>query len=98
MLTDRDVWVAIGSDWFVREHGCKQPIPVTLTEDAEGDYMGWIGSDEQEPCMILHHKIFDIQFPYGHKAEVDRGRGEAVRLRISTRSAPGIQEGGSGDE
>lgn len=84
--TGRGDWVAIGDDWFVRAHGCEAPIPVTLTEDPAGDYMGWIKSGKDEPIMIQHHQIFDIQFPYGHKAEQERGYGEAVRLRIEVSS------------
>lgn len=83
---DNGVWVAVGAEWWVRIHGYgPPPVPVTLTEDTAGDYMGWIDfKDEEprEPAMIQHREIFDVQFPYGHRAEVERGRGEAVRLRI----------------
>jgi hypothetical protein len=61
--TDREVWVAVGSEFFVRIHGYRPPPePVTVTEDPEGEYMGWIDFEDEEPrepSMIQHHKIFD---------------------------------------
>lgn len=53
-----------------------------VTTDAEGDYLGWIETGKSEPEMIQHREIFNIQFPYGYRAEVEAGRGEAVRLRV----------------
>lgn len=81
-------WVTVGDERFLRLHGYEEaPVPVTVTEDPDGDYMGWIEFDDagkpvEDPHFIQHHRIFDVQFPYGHKAEVERGRGEALRLAI----------------
>lgn len=88
---DNGTWVAVGAEWWVRIHGYgPPPVPVTVTEDDDGDYMGWIdfkGDEPREPALIQHHRIFEVQFPYGSKAEVEHGRGEAVRLRISAVSS-----------
>lgn len=62
-------------------HGV-EPVSVLVTEDGEGDYLGWIGTGKTDPVMIQRRGIFDVQFPYGHRAEVEAGRGEAVPLRI----------------
>jgi hypothetical protein len=88
---DNGVWVAVGEEWWVRIHGYgPPPVPVTVAEDPEGDYMGWIatGEDPPEPGLIQHHRIFNIQFPDGYQAEVTHGRGEAVRLSITVRETP----------
>ena len=84
------VWVAVGEQRWVQLHGYgPPPVPVTVTEDPEGDYMGWIAANDkaEEPVMIQHHRIFNIQFPYGYKPEEEHGRGKAVRLTITVRDA-----------
>lgn len=78
---DRGTWWAVGFEPYVRMHGV-EPVSVLMTEDGEGDYLGWIQAGESDPYMIQHRQIFDVQFPYGHTVEVEAGRGEAVRLRI----------------
>lgn len=78
---DPGKWACFGSDWYVRAHGFT-PQAVTLVEDPDGDYRGWIGTGETDPEVVLYGKIFDIQFPYGAQAEVDAGRGRVVRLRV----------------
>lgn len=75
-------WSALGDERYVRLHGCKDPVAVTVTEDPEADYLGWIGTEDTAPNMIQHKRIFEIQFPYGSKAEVERGRGRVVPVRI----------------
>jgi hypothetical protein len=77
----RGTWWAVGDHQYVRIHGV-DPVPVSVTEDGEGDYLGWIQTGESEPCMIQHRQIFNVQFPYGYAAEVAVGHGEAVRLRV----------------
>lgn len=90
---DNGVWVVVGDERFVRLHGYEEaPVPVLVVEDPAGEYMGWLdsdpakGRDHTDPHFIQHHRIFDVQFPYGHKAEVEHGRGVALRLRIEVRS------------
>ncbi|MGV8910450.1 MAG: hypothetical protein ACOH1Y_15825 [Propionicimonas sp.] len=64
---------------------CGSPDPivkVSLVEDPYGDYQGWVATGETQIIMVQHHRIFNMQFPAGYKAEVDLGRGEAVRLRV----------------
>jgi hypothetical protein len=77
----RGTWFAVGDERYVQLHGT-QPIPVLVTMDDEGDYLGWIEAGKSEPDLIQHRKIFNIQFPYGYQAEVEAGRGEVVGLRI----------------
>jgi hypothetical protein len=77
----RGTWYAVGDVRYVRLHGT-QPIPVLVTADDEGDYLGWVEAGKSEPVMIQHREIFNIQFPYGYQAEVRAGHGEAVGLRI----------------
>ena len=82
-MRHRNVWVAVGAEPFVRMHGCASPEPVTVTEDSEGEYAGWIPTGDSDPIMILKAGIFNIQFPYGWKAEEDHGKGSRVLLRIA---------------
>jgi hypothetical protein len=62
-------------------HGV-EPVPVLVTEDDEGDYLGWIRTGKTDLVMIQHRHIFNVQFPHGYRVEVEAGRGEAVHLRI----------------
>lgn len=78
-------WLTVGDRRYVRMHGCADPVPVRLTEDPAADYLGWIETGEDIPVMIHHKKIFDICFPYGSAAEVEKGRGRVVPLRIEER-------------
>lgn len=75
-------WSALGDERYVRLHGCSEPVAVIVTEDPEADHLGWIGTEDTAPNMIQHKRIFEIQFPYGSKAEVERGRGRVVPVRI----------------
>lgn len=78
-------WLTVGRRWYVRAHGCAEPIPVHLTEDPTGDYLGWIDVEDTDPTMIHRKEIFDMCFPYGSAAEVEAGRGRVVPLRIEER-------------
>ena len=91
-----------GDDWYVRLHG-DEPVLVELTEDPAGSYYGWIEADTPDtrrrgeftgiPEMVQPHEgMFSLQFPYGPKAEVERGRGEIVRMSCR---AVEVEPGGS---
>lgn len=65
------------------------PVEVELVEDSEGTYWGWMhfahdhypASDA--PVMVQPHKsLFNMQFPHGPDAEVNRGHGEVVRCSV----------------
>lgn len=81
-------WIMVGDPRTLRIHGCANPPEVEVIEDPEGDYLGWL--DERpghprntgEPEMILHKKLFNIQFAYGYQAEEEAGRGRAIPLTI----------------
>lgn len=80
-------WSALGNERYVRLHGCANPTPVTVTQDLEGNYLGWIDAEgelkgDDVPVMIQRKEIFNIQFPYGYQAEEKAGRGRAIRLTI----------------
>lgn len=77
-----DHWLAIGEYHYVRFHGCDEPTPITVMEDSDGTHLGWIDTGETDPVMVLDHRIFEIQFPYGSNAEVEAGKGRVVRLSI----------------
>jgi hypothetical protein len=57
-------------------------VSVRLVEDPEGELRGWIDKGADHPVMIQHKKIFPVQFAYGVDAEVERGNGEVVALRV----------------
>ena len=66
--------------------------PCRVVADAAGDYRGWLPHDDsgqpvtpRNPRVIQHKKIFDMQFPYGVQAEVARGRGTVLSLRVELR-------------
>lgn len=82
-----DTWYALGDHQYVRMHGCAEPVLVEVIEDPEGTHLGWIDRDDEvegddTPVMIQHHRIYDIQFPYGSKAAEEYGKGRTVRLTI----------------
>lgn len=82
VVEDRE-FLHFGDEWYVRAYG-DEPARVELTEDPDGRYWGWIDFDDgrdSTPTMIQPHwGMFEMQFPYGPKASVDRGRGEIVRM------------------
>lgn len=95
---DNGTWVAVGSEFFVKNHGYEtSPVPVTVTENPDGDYLGWLDAASTTPALIQHHRIFNIQFPYGYKAEEDRGAGVAVRLSIAGAAGSVTPERGEHD-
>lgn len=71
-----------GDERWVKFHGLPYPIVrVTLTEDSEGEYLGWLPAEKDVPRMLQPAKLFNMQFPYGSKVEEESGRGEVLRLR-----------------
>lgn len=78
----------IGHRRYVEMYG-HDPVAVTVTEDPDGPYFGWLRAATSwseavtEPSMIQQHEgIFGMQFPYGYEAEVKAGRGRVVKLSI----------------
>lgn len=74
---------------MVRMYGHREVHEVTLVEDRDGDLLGWLDADQaRNPGieMVQHHKVFEVQFAYGSRAEVEEGRGEVVRLRAEART------------
>lgn len=85
---DRPQFQTFGESWYVKAHG-DVPEPVELTEDAAGEYWGWIESGEEPAVLVLvqpHYGMFTMQFHYGPEVEAARGRGEIVRM--SCRAVP----------
>lgn len=68
-------------------------VPVRLVEDPEGQYWGWLHSERDglfprrastTPEMVQPHQgMYTMQFPYGPKAEEERGHGRTVRLSVT---------------
>jgi hypothetical protein len=67
---------------------CKAPgvgevVTLTLTEDPDGDYWGWLKTGESEPSMVhCRESLFNMCFPYGPQASVEAGHGEILRFRV----------------
>lgn len=68
--------------------------PCRVVSDAAGDYRGWLRHDDsgqpvrpRTPRLIQRDSIFDIQFPAGAQAEVARGRGAVLSLRVELRES-----------
>ena len=56
---------------------------VKVTEDAEGDYYGWLRMDKVEYCLIYNSlALLEMCFAYGTKAEVKAGNGRVVKLKV----------------
>jgi hypothetical protein len=81
-------WLVVDSYRVVKAHGYPEPVPVVVTEDPDGNYLGWIEAEDEKadiatvPIMITYAKIFEINFAYGSAAEEAAGRGRVVRLRV----------------
>lgn len=83
-----------GSKRYVQMCGSKTPVPVTVTEDPEGDYHGWIRINEETkvestPVMIYPQRfLLEMCFPMGDdemKSREAKGEGRVVRLAICER-------------
>jgi len=56
---------------------------VQLTISNEGTYWGWYDNEKQDITLVYYAEgLLDMCFPYGAKAEIDRGNGEIVRLKV----------------
>ena len=85
----------VGSERYVRNHMLGQPIIKVRVEevpdgDETGNAWGWMGfaylhyEADTEPQMIWCTRgQFEMCFTYGSAAEVERGKGRVVRLRIT---------------
>lgn len=68
-------------------------VEMNVTEVPEADatdldYWGWRITGEEHPVFVYPHPVLlEICFPYGIPAEVEKGRGRVVRLRV-TPAAP----------
>lgn len=91
----------VGSRRFVEVHYLGEPIyPVLVEEvpddDETGQYWGWMGAAylphieaDTQPVMIWATRgQFECCFPYGSKAEAERGKGRVLHLRITERTEP----------
>jgi hypothetical protein len=57
---------------------------VNAVEDVAGDYYGWQDTGAEDYVMIYPELfLLEMCFPYGSKAEVERGEGRVVRLNIT---------------
>lgn len=78
---------------LIRMCGYAEAHAVLLVEDPDAALWGWIDAKEPERiCMIEHHKIFPVQFPYGVQPEIDRDHGEVVPVRVETREVTDGQD------
>lgn len=81
----------LGEKWWVEIHGLSELIvEVDVREVSDGDpsatHWGWLDAkpEKTEPLMIWPRQgLFEMQFPYGSKVEVDRGKGRVVRLAVT---------------
>lgn len=75
----------VGDERYVRLCARKDSpiVKVALSESESGEYWAWQDTGSDKYVMFQPHPgLFDMQFAYGAKAEVDRGRGRIVRLNI----------------
>ncbi len=57
------------------------PVEVVLTEDGNGSYYGWLNAGTDSPVMVQgDERLFRMQSPDGFRTDVERGRGEIVRM------------------
>ena len=91
-----------GHPRFVKMNGHSEVVPVELVEDENGMYYGWLYSQNSPyernnrfgPCMVQPHRgMYDMQFPYGAKAEEEAGVGETVKLAVRELSPEEAAEG-----
>jgi hypothetical protein len=73
-----------GHKRYVELHGLQQPIvEVEICEDPQGNYWGWLDKDAEKPTMIWGSEpAFSMCFPYGPQVEVERGKGEILKLSV----------------
>lgn len=87
-VVDGREYMHFGEEPWVRGFFGGNVREVQLIEDPNGQYYGWVRAGEGEPTIIQPHSgMFEMQFPYGSRAEVARGKGEVVRMRVEAVSA-----------
>jgi hypothetical protein len=71
--------------WRIKLYKFSEPIVrVRLTEDAAGEYTGWLETGkEDEIVMLAQRHLFKMQFVYGVEESEKKGHGKAVHLRIT---------------
>lgn len=75
---------------FVLAHG-RSPVPVVVTECADGAHWGWLRDGDDAPIMIQPHEtLFTMQFPYGPAVEEQRGKGRILRLHVERLDDPAL--------
>ena len=102
---DGDEFRNFGSKWRVEMHGMiyamnDVSIPIVEVElelADDGQYYGWLETGEDTPSMIYPYEtLFSMCFPYGPKAEEDRGRGKILRFNVKkVEEKPCISTGSS---
>ena len=70
-----------------RRYGSGQICKVRVLEDVNGDYWawwdtGWDGERKEFRYVYTVKSVVEMCFPYGTKAEEDRGRGKLMRVSI----------------
>lgn len=79
-VVDGREFLRFGDERTVRFCGF-EPVAVELTEDEEGRYYGWLKTGTDAPAMVQPHEgMFRMQSPDGFRCDVERGRGEIVRM------------------
>lgn len=58
-------------------------VPLLVTEDPEGKYLGWLEGDDPNLNMVQWHTMFNMQFPYGAQAAAENGKGVIVPVSIT---------------
>ncbi len=59
-------------------------LKLDIQETPDGPYWGWQNTGETKFCMIFSRELLlETCFPYGTKAEIERGKGRVVRLSVT---------------
>ncbi len=84
VIRDKEVFVNMATDArHALHHGHNPPIEVIVKEDEAGEYFGWMRPSDTEPVMIQPHRgMFEMQFPWGSKAEQEAGNGKVLKLTV----------------
>lgn len=67
----------------------EQYTELLVTEDEDGEYLGWLNADhndgvidESAIIMVTQKQLFGMNFPGRYQEHEARGQGKAVRVRI----------------
>lgn len=75
--------------WSVDEDEPGEILHVQLVPDDTGTYWCWHDAKDDEFYHVYHDKkLLEMCFPYGIQAEIDRGFGTAVRVRVEVLGEP----------